>query len=104
MGGVQKKNEPRQSDSSPRVYHQAPRANSLGGPYSQPALHSGRVAQAQDRLVRCHSSPAMTILRQKITICLFSRYKNNVLIDAKAHPEKYTVESTYNMHSLEIKK
>ncbi|KAM7379536.1 hypothetical protein PAMP_005082 [Pampus punctatissimus] len=30
-------------------------------------------------------------------------YKNNVLIDAKAHPEKYTVESNYNMHSLEIK-
>ncbi|PWA25329.1 hypothetical protein CCH79_00005466 [Gambusia affinis] len=30
-------------------------------------------------------------------------YKNNVLIDAKGHPEKYTVESTYNMHSLEIK-
>ncbi|XP_076840855.1 myomesin 1a (skelemin) [Brachyhypopomus gauderio] len=31
-------------------------------------------------------------------------YKNNVLIDAKAHPEKYTTESNYNMHSLEIKK
>ncbi|XP_049338419.1 myomesin 1a (skelemin) isoform X1 [Astyanax mexicanus] len=31
-------------------------------------------------------------------------YKNNVLIDAKAHPEKYTAESSYNMHSLEIKK
>ncbi|XP_071402133.1 myomesin 1a (skelemin) [Centroberyx affinis] len=30
-------------------------------------------------------------------------YKNNVLIDAKAHPEKYTVESNYNMHSLEIR-
>uniref|UniRef100_A0A3Q3KHH9 Myomesin 1a (skelemin) n=1 Tax=Mastacembelus armatus TaxID=205130 RepID=A0A3Q3KHH9_9TELE len=30
-------------------------------------------------------------------------YKNNVLIDVKAHPEKYTVESNYNMHSLEIK-
>ncbi|XP_061151134.1 myomesin 1a (skelemin) isoform X1 [Syngnathus typhle] len=30
-------------------------------------------------------------------------YKNNVLIDAKAHSEKYTVESTYNMHYLEIK-
>ncbi|XP_012734781.2 myomesin 1a (skelemin) isoform X2 [Fundulus heteroclitus] len=30
-------------------------------------------------------------------------YKNNVLIDAKAHPEKYTAESIYNMHSLEIK-
>ncbi|KAG5841588.1 hypothetical protein ANANG_G00168210 [Anguilla anguilla] len=30
-------------------------------------------------------------------------YKNNVCIDPKAHPEKYTVESTYNMHSLEIK-
>ncbi|XP_031721319.1 myomesin 1a (skelemin) [Anarrhichthys ocellatus] len=30
-------------------------------------------------------------------------YKNNVIIDAKAHPEKYTVESNYNMHSLEIK-
>lgn len=30
-------------------------------------------------------------------------YKNNVLIDAKNHPEKYTVESNYNMHSLEIK-
>uniref|UniRef100_A0A8C9X5W4 Myomesin 1a (skelemin) n=1 Tax=Sander lucioperca TaxID=283035 RepID=A0A8C9X5W4_SANLU len=30
-------------------------------------------------------------------------YKNNVLIDAKAHPEKYAVESNYNMHSLEIK-
>lgn len=35
---------------------------------------------------------------------LFSRYKNNVLIDAKAHPDKYTAESNYNMHSLEIKK
>ena len=35
---------------------------------------------------------------------LSSRYKNNVLIDAKAKPEKYTVESSYNMHSLEIKK
>lgn len=35
---------------------------------------------------------------------LLWRYKNNVLIDAKAHPEKYTAESTYNMHSLEIKK
>lgn len=32
------------------------------------------------------------------------RYKNNVLIDAKAHPEKYFTESQYNMHSLEIKK
>lgn len=30
-------------------------------------------------------------------------YKNNVLIDAKAHPDKYTAESNYNMHSLEIK-
>ncbi|XP_028987246.1 myomesin 1a (skelemin) [Betta splendens] len=30
-------------------------------------------------------------------------YKNNVPIDAKAHPEKYTIESTYNMHSLEIR-
>ncbi|XP_048113539.1 myomesin 1a (skelemin) isoform X1 [Alosa alosa] len=30
-------------------------------------------------------------------------YKNNVPIDAKAHPEKYTAESNYNMHSLEIK-
>uniref|UniRef100_A0A3P8Y002 Myomesin 1a (skelemin) n=1 Tax=Esox lucius TaxID=8010 RepID=A0A3P8Y002_ESOLU len=30
-------------------------------------------------------------------------YKNNVLIDAKTHPDKYTVESNYNMHSLEIK-
>lgn len=30
-------------------------------------------------------------------------YKNNVLIDAKAHSEKYHVESNYNMHSLEIK-
>ncbi|KAF3858077.1 hypothetical protein F7725_011278 [Dissostichus mawsoni] len=30
-------------------------------------------------------------------------YKNNVLIDAKAKPEKYTVENSYNMHSLEIK-
>ncbi|KAF1383687.1 hypothetical protein PFLUV_G00134430 [Perca fluviatilis] len=30
-------------------------------------------------------------------------YKNNVLIDAKAHPEKYAIESNYNMHSLEIK-
>ncbi|XP_034038782.1 myomesin 1a (skelemin) [Thalassophryne amazonica] len=30
-------------------------------------------------------------------------YKNNVLIDAKTHSEKYTVESNYNMHSLEIK-
>uniref|UniRef100_A0A8C6UGI2 Myomesin 1a (skelemin) n=1 Tax=Neogobius melanostomus TaxID=47308 RepID=A0A8C6UGI2_9GOBI len=30
-------------------------------------------------------------------------YKNNVLVDAKTHPEKYTTESNYNMHSLEIK-
>ncbi|XP_063075232.1 myomesin 1a (skelemin) isoform X2 [Engraulis encrasicolus] len=30
-------------------------------------------------------------------------YKNNVPIDAKARPEKYTAESNYNMHSLEIK-
>ncbi|KAJ8378855.1 hypothetical protein AAFF_G00233570 [Aldrovandia affinis] len=30
-------------------------------------------------------------------------YKNNVCIDPKAHPEKFTVESNYNMHSLEIK-
>ncbi|XP_018612972.2 M-protein, striated muscle-like isoform X1 [Scleropages formosus] len=30
-------------------------------------------------------------------------YKNNVLIDAKAYPHKYRVESNYNMHSLEIK-
>ncbi|XP_061694500.1 myomesin 1a (skelemin) isoform X2 [Syngnathoides biaculeatus] len=30
-------------------------------------------------------------------------YKNNVLIDAKTRPEKYTVESNYNMHYLEIK-
>uniref|UniRef100_A0A9J8DJS3 Myomesin 1a (skelemin) n=1 Tax=Cyprinus carpio carpio TaxID=630221 RepID=A0A9J8DJS3_CYPCA len=30
-------------------------------------------------------------------------YKNNVLIDAKSHPEKYFTESQYNMHSLEIK-
>lgn len=30
-------------------------------------------------------------------------YKNNVLIDTKARPEKYTTESNYNMHSLEIK-
>ncbi|KAJ8010972.1 hypothetical protein DPEC_G00053380 [Dallia pectoralis] len=29
-------------------------------------------------------------------------YKNNVLIDGKTHPEKYTVESNYNMHCLEI--
>uniref|UniRef100_A0AAR2JDR3 Myomesin 1a (skelemin) n=1 Tax=Pygocentrus nattereri TaxID=42514 RepID=A0AAR2JDR3_PYGNA len=31
-------------------------------------------------------------------------YKNNVLIDAKAHSKKYTTESNYNIHSLEIKK
>ncbi|XP_061777038.1 myomesin 1a (skelemin) isoform X1 [Nerophis ophidion] len=30
-------------------------------------------------------------------------YKNNVLIDAKTHSEKYSVESSYNMHSLQIK-
>lgn len=42
------------------------------------------------------SEPAVCILSQ--------RYKNNVLIDAKAHSEKYTAESNYNMHSLEIKK
>ncbi|KAJ3594672.1 hypothetical protein NHX12_003979 [Muraenolepis orangiensis] len=30
-------------------------------------------------------------------------YKNNIVIDAKAHSEKYTTESNYNMHSLEIK-
>ncbi|CAL1580333.1 unnamed protein product [Knipowitschia caucasica] len=30
-------------------------------------------------------------------------YKNNVLIDAKAHPEKYCAENNYNMHSLQIK-
>ncbi|XP_066537740.1 myomesin 1a (skelemin) [Hoplias malabaricus] len=30
-------------------------------------------------------------------------YKNNVLIDPKAHPEKYATESHYNIHSLEIK-
>ncbi|XP_077470432.1 myomesin 1a (skelemin) [Stigmatopora argus] len=30
-------------------------------------------------------------------------YKNNVLIDAEARSEKYTVESIYNMHYLEIK-
>ncbi|KAM8838104.1 myomesin 1a (skelemin) isoform 1-T1 [Synchiropus picturatus] len=30
-------------------------------------------------------------------------YKNNVLIDAKARPEKYTIECNYNMHSLEIR-
>lgn len=30
-------------------------------------------------------------------------YKNNVVIDPKAHPEKFTAESNYNMHSLEIK-
>jgi len=30
-------------------------------------------------------------------------YKNNVLVDPKEHPEKYTAESNYNMHSLEIK-
>ncbi|MFT7812321.1 M-protein, striated muscle-like isoform X1 [Arapaima gigas] len=30
-------------------------------------------------------------------------YKNNVLIDAKARPDKYATESNYNMHSLEIK-
>ncbi|XP_031418958.1 myomesin 1a (skelemin) isoform X2 [Clupea harengus] len=29
-------------------------------------------------------------------------YKNNVPIDAKAHPDKYTAESNYNMHSLKI--
>ncbi|KAM9427182.1 myomesin 1a (skelemin) [Salvelinus alpinus] len=30
-------------------------------------------------------------------------YKNNVVIDEKDHPDKYTAESNYNMHSLEIK-
>uniref|UniRef100_A0A674BVL4 Myomesin 1a (skelemin) n=1 Tax=Salmo trutta TaxID=8032 RepID=A0A674BVL4_SALTR len=30
-------------------------------------------------------------------------YKNNVVIDEKVHPDKYTAESNYNMHSLEIK-
>ena len=39
-----------------------------------------------------------------VVVYVFLRYKNNVLIDAKAHPEKYTTESNYNMHSLEIKK
>lgn len=42
--------------------------------------------------------------KQAVFFFLVSRYKNNVLIDAKAHPEKYTAESNYNMHSLEIKK
>ena len=39
-----------------------------------------------------------------VVVYVFLRYKNNVLIDPKAHPEKYTTESNYNMHSLEIKK
>lgn len=41
---------------------------------------------------------------KQVVFLLLLRYKNNVLIDAKAHPEKYTAESNYNMHSLEIKK
>lgn len=120
MGGVPQKNEPRQPNTPARVYHQAPRTDSVGGPDSQPPLHCGRVAQAQDRLVRRHrcflsstrerTAVALTNSvfplkeRTQLSFLLSSRYKNNVLIDAKAHPEKYTAESTYNMHSLEIKK
>lgn len=44
----------------------------------------------------CKNKPAVFLLS--------SRYKNNVLIEAKARSEKYTAESNYNMHSLEIKK
>lgn len=46
-----------------------------------------------------------TMVKNKPAVFLMSlRYKNNVVIDAKEHHEKYTAESNYNMHSLEIKK
>lgn len=60
MGGVPKENEPRQSDASPGVHHQAPWTDSLGGTDSHSALHRGRVAQAQDCLVRRHPSTLAT--------------------------------------------
>ena len=49
-------------------------------------------------------TPKATSKNKPVVFLLSSRYKNNVLVDAKAHSEKYTVESNYNMHSLEIKK
>lgn len=60
MGGVPQKDEPRQPDAPSRVYRKAPWTDSVGGPDSQPPLHRGRVAQAQDCLVRCHLSSPMT--------------------------------------------
>lgn len=63
-------------------------------------VHRSTFTQSQDAVTDSEDSgknkPAVSLLS--------SRYKNNVLIDAKAHPEKYTAESNYNMHSLEIKK
>lgn len=41
---VPKENEPRQPDTPSRAYHQAPRADCLGGQDSQAALHCGWMA------------------------------------------------------------
>ncbi|XP_016346173.1 M-protein, striated muscle [Sinocyclocheilus anshuiensis] len=38
------------------------------------------------------------------SVVVKSRYKNNVSIDPMATPEKYKVESSYSVHSLEINK
>lgn len=75
MGGVPQKDEPRQPDAPSRVYRQAPWTDSVGGPDSQPPLHRGRVAQAQDCLVRCyqHSNDHFLLFtRDKKTAALTS--------------------------------
>lgn len=108
---VPQENEPGQPDTPSGVYRQAPWADNLGRQHSEAALHPGWVAQTQGCLVRCSPNPPASIWRsedpKQNKPAVFPpslRYKNNVLIDAKAHPEKYTAESNYNMHSLEIKK
>lgn len=70
--------------------------------------HVSRVYFPQLPHKHLHAPWQLKTLKTRVKInvgfLLLLRYKNNVLIDAKAHSEKYTAESNYNMHSLEIKK
>ncbi|CAB1317973.1 unnamed protein product, partial [Coregonus sp. 'balchen'] len=54
----------------------------------------------EGKTVKLHCTACKLVLTRRSAR---TEYKNNVIIDEKANPDKYAAESNYNMHSLEIK-
>ncbi|TRY58877.1 hypothetical protein DNTS_027465, partial [Danionella cerebrum] len=75
-GGIPQTPERGQPDAHPRVPDQTPLTHCVGDAVCEAPLHHLRMARAT--------------------------YKNNVSIDPMSKPGKYKVDSSYNVHSLEI--